>query len=688
MADSAGKTDLEEIHRHALQRADEAWVFERDNIREGREDQRFYAGDQWDEAAKRARGTDRPMLTVNRMGTFVRQVTGDLRQNTPAIKVLPARGPASQDKADILTGIIRSIEAESDAAACYVKAASNAAQAGQGAFRILTEYCNDKSFDLDIRIRQIADPFGVLVDPLAQMPDKSDAAYVFVFERMSKEAFKAKYPDASTDDVEIVSDAKGVGHFQWITSDSVRIAEYWCRETTTTKLHELEDGTITDRLPWSPKGVKVKPVRSREVETVSIVSYMLSGKVVLSGPHAWAGKYIPVCFVPGEEVTIDGATLRKGMIRDAKDPQRLVNYARTTEAESVALQPKAPFVATVKQIAGYEPIWKSAGTVNHPWLPYNADPALGPTQAPQRAQPPVMSTGLQNLNAQAGQDMHDVFGIYPASLGAKSNETSGVAIRARQHEGDTGSNYVIDNTRRAIAFAGRILCDLIPKIYDGARIVRILKEDGSHELETINGPRMDQKTGQPLPQIDLTVGEYDVEVSTGPSYLTRQQEMAETIVELSRNMPQVAQVAGDLLVKALNFPGGDEIAKRLERTIPPSIREDDAPPPEPNPKDVADARESMASANLKDAQASKALLEADALAMQLGAMPAQLQALTQMVTSLMQGGGQPQQQEAPQPGPGPMPMAPPGGPPPQGPQPMEGGEGEIVDLEPIEGAPA
>lgn len=677
MADApAAKTKLEEIHEHALRRADEAWVFERENIRQGREDQRFYAGDQWDEAAKKARGLDRPMLTINRMGTFVRQVTGDLRQNTPAIKVLPARGPASQEKADILSGIIRSIEAESDAAACYVKGASNAAQAGQGAFRVLTEYCNETSFDQDIRIRQIADPFGVLIDPLATMPDKSDMAYAFVFERMSKEAFKSKYPDKSLDDMPAPSDAKGEGHFQWITSDSVRVAEYWCRETTSKTLHQLDDGTVTDA---PPKGIKA--ARQREVEAVKIVSYMVSGKEVLSGPHDWAGKYIPICFIPGEEITIDGATLRKGMIRDAKDPQRLVNYARTTDAETTALQPKSPYVVTGKQITGYESIWRSAGTKNHPYLVYTPDP-LAPG-APQRSQPPVMSAGLQNLSVTAGQDLHDVIGIYPASLGAKSNETSGVAIRARQHEGDTGSNYVNDNTRRAIAYCGRILCDLIPKIYDGERIVRILKEDGSHELETINAPRPDPKNPEgTLPAINLTEGEYDVVVSTGPGYLTRQQEMAENILEAGRVVPQIGQVAPDLFVKSLGFPGSEEIAKRLERTIPPSIKEDDAPPPPPNPKDVADARESIASANLKDAQAAKTLLEADALAAQMGAMGAQLQQLTQLVMSLAKGG------PAPMPQPPMLDITPPGpaaGGPPMAAPPQA--DGEIVDLEPIEGAP-
>jgi hypothetical protein len=645
MADKPSKADLAAVHEKAMKRADEAFVSEENNIRQGREDQKFYAGDQWDEAAKKARGADRPMLTINRLGTFVRQVTGDIRQNTPAIKVLPARGQASQDKADILNGIIRSVEAESDADACYEKAAANVAQAGQGAFRVLTKYCDEKSFDQDIRIEPIADPFAVLIDPFARLPDKSDMQFAWVFERFSKEEFKVKWPGKTPDDIPIRKDGTG---FQWTVGESVRVAEYWCREVETTKLYQLADGTTVDKLP---RGVTAE--RERDVEIVSIVSYMISGKEVLSGPHAWAGKYIPICFIPGEETTIDGATRRKGMVRDAKDAQRLVNYARTIQAESTALQPKAPFILTKAQIKGYEPSWNSAGTQAHPYLLVNDVPGA---QEPKRSQPPLMSTGLTELSVMAGQDLHDVTGIYPAALGAKSNETSGIAIRARQHEADTGSNYVASNLKRAIAYCGRILCDLIPKIYDGARIVRILKEDGSHEMQPIN---QQMENGEPDPETTLAddYAEYDVVVSTGPGYLTKQQEMADTMLELARNLPQVGQVAPDLLVKALGFPGGDEIAKRLEKMLPPGLVGDgEMQTPPPDPEKEADARESMASANLKDAQAAKTLLEADALALQMGDIGTQIQALTQLVMSLARPGDAPPQGEPPM-------MAPPDMPP-------------------------
>jgi hypothetical protein len=288
-----------------------------------------------------------------------------------------------------------------------------------------------------------------------------------------------------------------------------------------------------------------------------------------------------------------------------------------------------------------------------------------------------MSTGLQNLSLQAGQDLHDVTGIYPASLGAKSNETSGVAIRARQHEGDTGSNYIPDNTKRAIAYCGRILCDLIPKIYDNERIVSVLKESGEHELAGIN------LADDPETSLD-DGGEYSVVVSTGPSYLTRQQEMADTMVELVRSMPIIGEAAPDLLVKALGFPGGDEIA---ERVMPPQFRKDkdgNPVPTEPTAEDV----ESAAKAEKAKAEAEGTTIDnlqkLFGMLQAIEGVPQQMAAMSDQLSKLT---GAQQQPNAGQPAPqGPAP-APNGAAPPDDVQMLEplGAESES-ELEPM-GAP-
>lgn len=680
------KRDLEEVHARALKRADDTYAFEQQNIANGRDDQRFYVGglDQWDRLARDAR-LGRPMLTVNRLPAIVHQLTGTIRRETPAIKVLPAKGDATQETAEVLNGLIRNIEAQSDADSCYCIAAENAAVASQGAFRIVTEYSSDDSFDQDIRIRPIRDPFGFMIDPLANLPDRSDMQFGWIFERISKAEFKAKYPDATADDVAMNSQAGG---FTWTSGDSIRIAEYWERTTETVTLYLLSDGRAVDK-PAAGQTIK----RTREVERPRVCSYMMSGTEILSGPHEWPGKYIPICIVPGEEVTVDGSTYRKGMIRDAKDPQRVLNYARSAEAESIALQPKAPFLATPKQILGYEQMWNRAGADNLPYLLYNPDPNL--QGAPQRAQPPVMSQGLANLSMVAGQDLKDVTGIFDASLGNQSNETSGVAIRSRQQQGDTGTYLYLDNLRRAISYAGKILVDIIPKIYDGERIVRVLKENGGSEMMTINGPNPEDPGADP---VDLSVGEYDVVVSTGQSYLTQREERREALLSLTQSVPGIGEVAADLLVDALDFPGGDEISKRLREKM--GIGEDGEPLPQqappPDPSVVAKALADGAKADLTKAQTEgqeiKNATDFVMLQQTLAMMGQQMQALQAGIQQMMalQGG-----QGAPTPGAPPQdaapvqpPMAGPAAPPIEIPPGMVngGGEGEIVDMPP-EGAP-
>jgi hypothetical protein len=486
---------------------------------------------------------------------------------------------------------------------------------------------------------------------------------------MSKQDFEREYPGFSISDMP----QSGTNVFPWRRGDSVRVAEYWTREKGKQQLHLLADGsTTTDLKTAATEGTALTPIRSRTVETTTVQYWMMTGKDILSGPHEWAGKYIPLCIVTGEEITMDATTVRKGMVHDARDPQRIYNYSRSASVEAVALQPKAPFIATVSQIAGYEDVWQTAGSKNHSVLPYNADP-LSPN-APQRSQPPIASQGLDTQAVIAANDMESVIGIYKPSLGAPSNETSGVAIRQRQQEGDTGTYLYIHNCARAIGYEGKILADLIPKIYDNERIVRILKEDGTPDLQRINSQvpepqQIDERTGQPKPPkpiIQLNAGKYDVVVTTGPSFATKRQESSANMIELVRSMPALAAIAGDLIVKNMDFAGADEIAKRIERSLPQGIK-DDGPMPQPqiNPKDLASANKDAAAAEKTQAETEQIQVETVGMIAQLQAQLALLPQLAQQVQALHQmlGGG------SPQPGPG--------GPPP-GP----------VDMPPIQPPPA
>jgi hypothetical protein len=609
-------------HAAAMLNYDEVWEAEKSNRDAGVEDQKFYigGGGQWDEAAKREReAAGRPCLEINALPATVRQLTGDLRRDTPEIKVLQAGGEATEEVAKIYNGLTRHIQSISDAKAAYVTGAEGAATAGQGGWRVVTQYSNDDGFEQDIRIQRIADPLAIMVDPYCREADRSDMRYAFVIEDVPLAEFKRRYPDKLPAPLD-----KPIGSIGgWTTGgDTVRIAEYWCKKPVAKTLALLEDGSVWDMAQGAPP----LPVKAeRKVESHKVVSSIISAGEVLSGPHDWPGKYIPIAFVAGDEVVISGVTHRRGMVRDAKDPQRMYNYTRSAAAEAIALQPKAPWLLTPTMVAGYEDTWDAVGRENLPWLPYTPDPEA-PGQRPERVQPALAQAGFDTQAAIAADDIKRVTGIYDASLGARSNETSGVAISARQREGDTTTYLYIDNLARAIRYTGKIIVDLIPKIYDTERVVRTLGEDGTEALTKINAATDDDGVPAPVDASgkqrlwnDLSAGEYDVVVTTGPSFATRRVEAAANMVELVRAAPALMAVGGDLLVKNMDFPGADELAERVKRSIPPQIVGDQdggdgaapmigpdgqpmppegaQPQPEPvNPKDVADAEYTSAKA--------------------------------------------------------------------------------------------
>ncbi len=690
-----------DILAEARRRADEAYRAEYNNVIEVRDCQRFYAGGkaQWTEDAWNSRSSEgRPTVTINRLPQFVRQVTGEIRKNPPGIKVSPAKGGASQTTADTYSGIIRNIENQSGATGIYVKAAENQVQTGQGFFAIDLEYSSNDGFEQDIRLKAIKDPLGALVDPFgAKRLDGLDKRYAFVFDPMSIHDYKEEFPGKGVVDMQVGSAA--LGHtYPWRSGEVVVIAEYWRRVPIKKKLYLTPDDTVMDEAQLakqSPEvqqvimaGVEAGEVRMREVDDWKVEMYRMSGAAILDGPHEWAGRYIPVFMVAGEEITQEGSTVRKGMVHDARDPQRTLNYAQSASIESVALQPKAPFIGTVDQFKG-RPEWKTAGSKNHAFLAYNVDKnAQGP---PQRAQPAMAADGLDKQVLMAGENLKNVTGIQDASLGVSSNETSGIAIANRQREGDTATYFFVDNLRTAIGACGIALVDLIPRIYDTPRQVAILREDGSSDIVTVNGPPKMGKDDKPVhPVFNLADGEYSVTVSAGPSFATQRAESAANMIELIRARPELFGIAGDLFLKNLDFPGSAEMAKRVGKTIPPALKDDsveEMPPPQPDPKAETEAAKNIATAQKTVAETEKTQVETATMLVQLQA------SMAQIVQMLAGGAGPPGLSVAGPQGPGaPVQEATPPAPPEALPPPEMNGAGDglppMVEVETLSpGAP-
>lgn len=562
----------QDIVEAARLRMTDAVNADRKNRDEGMDDLENLVGrGQWPEDVRKEReDSGRPVITINKLTGPVRQVTGDLRNMNPAIKIIPADGDATPEIAEVYEGLARHIEYRSDASSVYEGAAESAAQCGIGNFRILTEYEDDTSFNQEILIQRIHNAFSVYWDPQSRMPNREDANYCFITDQMKETDFKEEYPDAALVGAE--HDGVTDGLENWHNEGSIVVAEYFWKEPTTRKIYMLEDGRVIGEDQFY-KGMIFK--QERTVQTHKVMWAKISGQEVLEGPKEYPCHHIPVVAITGEEMHVGEDVVRTSVIRFAKDPQRLYNYWSSAQTELVALQPKAPYLVTAKQIEGLEKFWAEANKSNRPYLPYNFDKEAG---TPKRAQPPVASQGMMAEIGKASDDIQATTGIYDASLGQRSNETSGVAIRQRQMESDISTSIYSDNCAKAIAQCGRILVDMIPRIYDTDRMVRIVGKDDVEKLIQVNGMRVSQDGIEPINPLD--VGKYDVRVSVGPNYSTKRQETAESMIEFIRAFPAAGPVIGDLVAKNLDWPGADELAERLKKMLPPGMISPDEMEPE------------------------------------------------------------------------------------------------------------
>lgn len=571
----------------ARKRYDRAMDHERENIQLAYDDLEFMAGRQWpDDVARERNEESRPVLTINQMPQFVHQVTGDIRQMRPAIKVVGVDDQADPKLADLREGMTRYIENRSDAAGIYFQAADSQVACGIGHVRIATEYADDTTFEQEIRIEGVDDGVSVLWDPDAKRITREDAMFCFVPVDMTEDAFKEKYPDASMDEFEEV---KTWRHYsEWRQGNTVRVAEYWVKKPKTLTLALTPDGQTIDCTEddqfeggyTAAQKLKLCVTNGAQIEkreSFEVCRYLITCADVLEGPEEWAGRFIPIVPFVGEEVKIGRKTIRRGIIREAKDAQRQYNYFTSAHTEVVALQPKSPFMVTEVNVAKYQGMWEQANTKNYPYLLYTPDAKNG-NQLPSRVAPAVSSQGITDGLTLANENLRRIIGIYDASLGAKSNETSGVAIRARDKQGDTGTVVYRDNFVRGVRQVGKIVIDLIPHVYDTQRTIRIMGEDGKIDLMQINQERdkagmpiVDPQTGQPVVLNDITAGSYDVMAEAGNSYATKREEASESMLAFLQAMPDTAPLVGDLVAKVQDWPMSDKFAERLHAALPPPI---------------------------------------------------------------------------------------------------------------------
>lgn len=548
-----------------------------DNREHALDDIKFSTGEQWPDDIRRSRENDpngaRPCLTIDKTHQYVRQVVNDARQNKPQIKVHPVDSEADPDTAEVFNGIIRHIEVSTDADVCYDTALECAARGGFGFFGLMTDYIDSMSFDQEAKFRRIRNPFSVYLDPNCQTPEGSDAEYGFISGWIDRDEADAKGWGIDWDDL-----GRGDDPGTWLKDGRVRIVEYYAVEKTERVLCQYADGTVKYKDEEDPFYAGVEKVRERKVQDRKVVWRKMAGNKVLAQTD-FPSRWIPIFRVVGEEVDIEGKLHLSGVIRRMKDSQRMYNYWLTDATERVALSPKAPFVGAEGQFEGHENEWRAAARRSMPYLEYKPVTLDGINFAPppQRQVHDGPPNGTIQMAMIASDEMKSTSGIYDAGLGAQGNEQSGLAITARQRESDNANFHYVDNLGRAIRHAGRVLVDLIPKIYDTERVIRILGEDESEEMVRINAqPEMPEKDENGIRNIyRLDAGRYDVTVTVGPGYATKRMEAADYIVQLTQSVggldPIAAKALTMLAVKNMDWPGAEEAMEIIKKTLPPEL---------------------------------------------------------------------------------------------------------------------
>ncbi len=537
------------------------------NRQEALEDLKFGAGDQWPVELQNSRNLEsRPVITVNKVDNYCRQVSNQQRQQRPRIKVHATNTHEDMVDAQTIQGIIRHIEVNSNADHAYDNAFEYAVRMGWGYVRVRTDYISEDSFDQEIYIDPVDNPFTVYFDPNSVLPDGSDADRCLITTMMLKEEFRKLYPDADDGGTSFTQRGTGDSQSEWITKEDIRLAEYYYTVREKATLYLLSDGTATfaDDKDFFKRleafGITVEGERESFKKTIK---YCKMTAVEVLEERDWAGKYIPIVPVYGRHIVIGDKRKKFGMIRYAKDPQRMYNFWQTSITEGVALAPKAKWLIAEGQDEGHENDWSNANIKSFPLLRYKQTDIDGrPAPVPTRLQPEPPQAGIMAAAMGVDNDIKAIMGVFdPAQLG--QGNISGKALNGQQQQVDLTNFDYYDNLTRSINHIGKICLDLIPKIYDTERVMRIIGDDGKPELLTIN---QRDSVGRVLN--DISVGQYDVVMETGPGYNSKRQEAVDNMLPLLSAAPELMQVAGDLVFRNMDWPGADIIADRLAASNP------------------------------------------------------------------------------------------------------------------------
>ena len=258
---------------------------------------------------------------------------------------------------------------------------------------------------------------------------------------------------------------------------------------------------------------------------------------------------------------VEGKVIWSSMTRRVMDPQRVYNYARSREIEEGALAPRRKPVFSKKQLSD-KMTQRQIAELNT-----SADPVLIITPDPEM--PNVQEIGgavpnphLQTIAASSAQDLAETGGVYSAQQGQNPRYQSGWAVEQMISKGDAKTTRWLNNTAIAYRRICKMVIHAMPQVYDTEREIRVLNNDGTDEVVTINREVFDQQTQKMVKVSDLSVGKYDIIIDLDRAYKSKRQATAERLVQLAAVDPSLMMEAADIVYGSLDVPGAEEIRER------------------------------------------------------------------------------------------------------------------------------
>lgn len=463
---------------------------------------------------KSERGENRGEFSFPILDKFVEKVVGNYDTHPYGINYSSYR-PENNAKARLLSAIVRGIENRSKANMSYRTALRSAVTTGYGWLYATTEYANpeDDSLDVEIYIEHILNPASVLIDPLSNKPDGSDAEWVAHVDYISPSKAKSEYGDEVLAYVGKDNEMFDSAYLSRSENDVVPVISYYKKHKKSTQVWIDQDGNAVEEELASAK------TKMKTTCTVKLTK-IVGNKIVYKSDLKI--KELPIIPVFGLPVYEGDSADYLGIPHRAKDGQRLLNYSASLGIERLALSPKANYVAPLEGLESTAEQWKNSAKSNPPVLLYNAFTKDGqPIPQPQRQDTSVNLGDIISSQQSMITLIGEIIGMPNGGIGGEGprNETAEAALlRARSTETVFSTFY--ENLAVSIEQLGKVILQMLSVNYDTERNVPMVV-DGKPTRDVID-----------FSNLNILPTDFEVAIDAGPLMSTQRKENLRTLMAL------------------------------------------------------------------------------------------------------------------------------------------------------------